>query len=95
MQACAHSCVCVCGGGGGNVTGHNSTKDADQQISSNTPDILFQDHLRKDLKAKRLKLMLQMQTQGKSTQEMEQKILTAGCKLRTVVEENHKFDEVI
>ena len=61
---------------------------------SDTSDAVFQGDLRSNLKMKRQKLMLQMQTHGKSTQEMEQQILMAGCKLRTVVEENFKFNEV-
>ena len=50
--------------------------------------------MRKDLKVKRQQLMEQMQAHGSSTSDMEEQILAAGCKLRTVVEENHKFNEV-
>ncbi|KAL8583839.1 hypothetical protein ACOMHN_040308 [Nucella lapillus] len=54
---------------------------------------MAQDHMRRDLKHKRKLLLDQMGKQGKSTTEMEQQILSAGCKLRMVVEENHKFGE--
>ena len=39
--------------------------------------------------------MNQMGKQGTSTHQVEQEILTEGCKLRAVMEENQKFDEVI
>ncbi|XP_076441588.1 uncharacterized protein LOC143280791 isoform X2 [Babylonia areolata] len=52
-----------------------------------------QDQIRKDLRMKRHQLVEQMQSQGKANNDMEHQILTAGCKLRAVVEENHKFEE--
>ena len=73
----------------------NKTNKNSRSPCSNASDAVFQGDLRSNLKAKRQKLMLQMQTHGKSTQEMEQQILTAGCKLRTVVEENFRFNEVM
>ncbi|XP_025104363.1 coiled-coil domain-containing protein 175-like isoform X2 [Pomacea canaliculata] len=51
-----------------------------------------QESLRLELKEKRQELMKQLKEHGASTQEMETQIFAAGCKLRTLMEENDKIE---
>lgn len=54
----------------------------------------LQESLRLELKEKRQELMKQLKEHGASTQEMETQIFAAGCKLRTLMEENDKIESV-
>lgn len=38
--------------------------------------------------------MYQLKRQGDDRQKLEQEIFTAGCKLRTIMEENQKLEDV-
>lgn len=49
--------------------------------------------LKEDLKRKREETMYQLKRQGDDRQKLEQEIFTAGCKLRTIMEENQKLED--
>ncbi|XP_076099798.1 uncharacterized protein LOC143069177 isoform X4 [Mytilus galloprovincialis] len=49
--------------------------------------------LKKDLKKKRDEAIFQLKRHGEDRQKLEKDIYIAGCKLRSVLEENHKFEE--
>lgn len=49
--------------------------------------------LKDDLKRKREETMYQLKRQGDDRQKLEQEIFTAGCKLRTIMEENQKLED--
>lgn len=53
-----------------------------------------QKQLKEDLKRKREETMYQLKRQGDDRQKLEQEIFTAGCKLRTIMEENQKLEDV-
>jgi len=46
------------------------------------------------LKQKRHEVIFQLRHQGEEVREMEGHIFDAGCKLKTVLDENHRFQEV-
>ncbi|XP_061172859.1 putative leucine-rich repeat-containing protein DDB_G0290503 isoform X1 [Saccostrea echinata] len=49
--------------------------------------------VKEDLKRKREETMFQLKRQGDDRQKLEQEIYMAGCKLRTIMEENQKLEE--
>ncbi|XP_062612590.1 putative leucine-rich repeat-containing protein DDB_G0290503 isoform X1 [Saccostrea cucullata] len=49
--------------------------------------------VKEDLKRKREETMFQLKRQGDDRQKVEQEIYVAGCKLRTIMEENQKLEE--
>ena len=53
-----------------------------------------QENLKTDLKKKRDEAIFQLRRHGEDRQRLEKEIYVAGCKLSSVLEENHKFEEV-
>ena len=51
--------------------------------------------MKRDLKKKRDESMFQLKRHGEDRQKVEQDIYNAGCKMRNIMEENHKIQEVI
>ena len=47
-----------------------------------------------DLKKKRDESIFQLKRHGEDRQKVEQDIYNAGCKMRNIMEENHKIQEV-
>lgn len=56
--------------------------------------ITFQENMKKDLKKKRDEAIFQLKRHGDERQKLEKDIYIAGCKLRAILEENHKFEDV-
>ncbi|KAH3856302.1 hypothetical protein DPMN_098888 [Dreissena polymorpha] len=54
-----------------------------------------QEKLRAELKQKRHEVLFQLKHQGEETQAIESEIYSSGCKLRTVYDENKRFEEGI
>ncbi|XP_053377663.1 paramyosin-like isoform X3 [Mercenaria mercenaria] len=52
-----------------------------------------QDKLRHDLKQKRHEIIFQLKHHGEETKKIESEIYVGGCKLKTVLDENHKLEE--
>ena len=57
--------------------------------------IIDQENLKTDLKKKRDEAIFQLRRHGEDRQKLEKEIYVAGCKLSSVLEENHKFEEVL
>ena len=55
---------------------------------------LCQEQLRTELKDKHQVMIEQMTEHGRLTQAKEEQIVEAGCKLRVVMEENERFEQV-
>ena len=51
------------------------------------------ENLKTDLKKKRDEAIFQLRRHGEDRQKLEKEIYVAGCKLSSVLEENHKFEE--
>ena len=64
------------------------------RLSCTFIEIMQQKQVKEDLKRKREETMYQLKRQGDDRQKLEHDIFVAGCKLRTIMEENQKLEDV-